>query len=172
MKWTHLTKGRGDKGGTDFGIGKRLPKGHRVFQILGEIDMLNAQIGTCKTYALHRKQLQDFNRKYMGYLHLGGKDTKMLDEFLAYLDETLDHAVQELDNLEPEGVKGWQDYDNAWYVATCQARKVERLLCLSWEDRYGSIIFPNIEHGEKVLAIFNRMSKVLYCFGVLESKYE
>ena len=181
MKWTDLTKGRGDKGGTDFGIGKRLPKGHRVFQILGEIDMLNAQIGMCETFQIHVNKLQEFNRKYMGYLHLGGKGSKILDEFLAYLDELLDYAVEQLESEFPyeNSAKGWQTYSNQWYVATCQARKVERLLCLSWEERcratptgLGKLIFPNMKESNKILAIYNRMSKVLYCFGVLESTYE
>jgi cob(I)alamin adenosyltransferase len=177
MKWSDLTKGKGDKGFSQFGMNP-VPwsKGHRIFQILGEIDMLNARLGM--THSSFANDIQAFNRSYMGYLHTKGHHGRnKLIEFQETLDERLKALVENLDQIDPEGPKGWHDYDNEWFVACCQARKVERLIALSWQERqdnvasgFGRAVFPNMKDGEKVLAIFNRMSKVLYCLGVLESK--
>ena len=199
MKWKQLTKPSGDKGNSHFGMkGGRLSKGHRIFEILGEIDMLNAYLGMCyfpspldTLEKIHKYlgedldptsavKLQSFNRKYMGYLHTGAKKSgTLLDQELEDLNAALDILTTDLDALDPNGPQGWHDYDSAWFLACCQCRKVERLLVLSWEEKtgntpsdYGKIIFPNMEDGEKILAIYNRMSKVLYCLGILYSKTE
>ena len=179
MKWTALTKSSGDDGSTSF-ANKRVPKDYGAIKVLGEIDMLNATIGMM-ALTPPGPWLQDVNRQIMGYIHTQGK-TGNLENILIQLTDALQNYCERLDDLDPDGPKGWANYTNAWFVACCQCRRVEALLVeiskeshATYWDAEGKIrncspvyadVFP--KGHEKMLAIYNRMSKVLYCLGVIE----
>lgn len=52
MRLTVIRTGQGDGGWTTTGDGRRLPKHHLVFQVLGDLDELNAYLGILRSECL------------------------------------------------------------------------------------------------------------------------
>lgn len=177
MKWSALTKASGDDGNSQF-TNTRFKKHNKVFQLLGDIDMLNSMIGMCRSHLFpdYHNSLQGFNRQIMGFMHTKGEYySGSLESGLDDLDRHLKIAVDHLDAIDPDGPQGWHDYDNPWFIACGQCRQVERVIA---EIRYNfhdsfHLAFPQGgKNAEKMLVIYNRMSKVLYCIGIIQSKHE
>jgi cob(I)alamin adenosyltransferase len=103
----------GDNGTSQFGK-KRLPKCHRLFHIVGEIDMLNAQIGLCKKHDMFipNNDLQEINRNIMGCLHMGVSPDESI---LQKIDDNLETCTTYLDSGD-RVISGWMNYNNQWGI--------------------------------------------------------
>jgi cob(I)alamin adenosyltransferase len=176
MKWSALTKASGDDGKSHF-CGDRISKAEEIFEIMGEIDMLNAYIGIChsNTVVVNLGNLiQEQMRNIMGYWHTGGKHKKNeIDGCAEQISEHLKSTCKLLDARAPSPV-GWYNYNSYWFVACCQCRKIERMIVRAETERVGmtqrrTICCPRRGDYEKMVAIFNRLSKLLYTVGILET---
>jgi cob(I)alamin adenosyltransferase len=158
MKWENITNKKGDDGKSDF-QGRRKGKSSLIFEVLGEVDMLNAQLGSIAVpFNEMAIMFQAMNREIMGYIHTKG--ASKLNDWETIVDQILANITRSMDEDEIP-CEGWVSYDNQMFVVCCQIRRVERLLC---KLKKSSPPMPEYEI-ERFIRIFNRLSKVYFCLG-------
>jgi len=155
MKWKNLTKKSGDDGKTSF-QGKRKSKSSLIFDVLGEIDTLNSQLGIiADPFAEFAFLFQRMNQDIMGKLH----DPKtVIQDWEDIVDQILDNITVSMDEEEIP-CDGWIQYDNHMFVVCCQVRKVERLMC-KYRNNATHVIDADL-----FIRLYNRLSKIFFCLG-------
>ncbi len=160
MADTKLYTKTGDAGHASTLTRQNIPKSSPIFDVLGTLDELNAQLGTAKRLVGDMlpvvEQLQQDILAVSGEL-AGGK--RFVDrEKVVQLENAIDAVTQDADGLRAGVVSGSSAGGAALDVARTVARRAER--CAVGASQTGGFT-------REMLAWFNRLSDLLYALARL-----
>ena len=156
----------GDKGTSSLYSGERVSKASRIFNVLGEVDRLNCDLGFVRSYAKHEcvsgiRGIQSLlisigscigtrpsNRKRYEQTRL----TQLDDETKA-LEEQIDEWTGKIPPLRTFLTPGDSEHSNRVHAARTTCRGLERLLVALCDDTKNEIvdIQNSIDDGKKIL---------------------
>lgn len=137
---TKIYTKQGDKGLTRLANGERVAKSHPRIQAIGEVDMLNSQLGlllaALKQETTDNSNLQELIDQLLPCLHrlfdVGGELAMpeyqaISDEHTHYLEQLIDHWNEQLGPLKDFILPTGSMAASQAHICRCQARTSERV---------------------------------------------
>ena len=160
-----ITTKKGDKGETGLFDGKRVSKGTKVIEALGDLDELQSFLGLCKNaegvdeeLAGLVEHLQDDIYRIMSIIGYEGKCPPSCKAIERSDVEFLEMAMDKYDLVDlKEFVRPGVDEFNARFnVARCVCRRAERAVVRLGEKE---------KVDDKIIQYLNRLSDLLFAIG-------
>jgi cob(I)alamin adenosyltransferase len=156
-----ITTKTGDQGTSALASGNRLSKDNAVFDLLGDLDELNAYLGLAKIYLTY-EQRQDIERIQHHLMDMSGQvamperllltDTPLLD-----LDTWIEQLNGQLPPLKEFIIPGNAIDSSQLHVCRTIARRVERKAVT-----YANLQDPGLAFIPTILQYLNRLSDYLF----------
>lgn len=154
----------GDNGESGLANGKRLPKDHIIFEVLGTLDELNSHLGLCVIHISEKKMLLQIQETlfHIGAEIAGSHKTKLESEEVTTLERETDRLQTLMEEhwyqkfLLPGGSEAGAHLD----IARTVCRRAERLIITYGRQEPVSI---HIQH------YMNRLSDYLYVLRCFEN---
>lgn len=173
----------GDKGKTSLYDGRRIAKNSVIFEVLGEMDELNARIGVAcsmsETNYLYTNLLRSIQCKIQdvnAIIATVDKEGRTLPIVTEEDVERLEKCIDDYDTFTPKLRKfiipGVTKLDAQIHLCRTQARKVERML---WElndevsilkdEKGNDVDIGSVQIDPVILRYFNRLSDFFFGFA-------
>ncbi len=165
VKLNKITTKTGDKGQSKFKK-KRIDKNDSVFDILGDLDELNASIGFCislnkkekkiKTILLKiQNKLFDIGAEFLSNSNFTKNRYKVGIDEINWIEKENQVISKNLDFIDSFILPGGDSQSSYLHVTRTICRRVERNLVSFYADN------PNARN-DSILAIFNRLSDLFF----------
>ena len=158
----------GDKGNTGLGDGSRVDKDHIRVETFGTVDELNSIVGLILAHDIPNKITTCLNRIQHQLFDLGGElcipgHTAIKENYITYLEDTLDHFNNDLPNLKefilPSGGKA----TSTCHLARTVCRRAERRVVTFSKDE---------EINPFSISYLNRLSDLLFVLARVLARHE
>jgi len=160
----------GDKGESTLYSGRKISKSSLVFDVLGELDELNAAIGLCKTCASKEQEefvkiLEIFQKDIFVIAAVIGNDMKSPDEGLEIdrknvllLEQYIEKFEQEIGEISEFVMPGENELSTRLHFARVACRRAERTLAKYHDE----ILLSLGGVPEFILQYINRLSDLFF----------
>ena len=153
----------GDKGLTSLLGGRRLNKGELIFELLGELDELGAQLG-CACLDLNTDTQVQIRQIQADLLSIGsqlaGAEIKVKAERISQLEKMIDQAWESAGPLSNFILASGSKAATELFLARAIARRAERQACRLNESQV----------GQNIIIYLNRLSDALFALARAENK--
>ncbi len=135
MRLSKITTKTGDHGSSALADGERLPKSHPIFHLLGDLDELNAWIGSIRASADNKPLDEKLEIIQQDLFNLGGEiatkgEYPMLDKGrIEGLENDISNWNKALPPLKEFMLPGGSELLSKIHIARSITRRTERSLC-------------------------------------------
>jgi len=157
----------GDKGSSGLYTGRRVRKSELIFEVLGDIDELNAVLGLCKVefkrmvddiYVDLMETIQDDVYRVMAVIGNDMSVPRGIREIdrkeTLYIEQHIEKLEQELGDIKQFIAPGENEISARLHLARCVCRRAERSIVAYNDDEQ--------EVPEYILQYMNRLSDLLF----------